>query len=224
MTEAPQQLGFRAQIRELLRAEPVALVPVTERNISKFEETLNTLAGQCHKEGMVSFTGNLQESPQQWRASTQGLWLFGKHEADFSNVGSVAGFVNVYAPQHMEDISAWLPQHHMRPYDDGALLEFASFVRPEIQDADELELSASRQALAKLFLNDEYKHVRAVTVWVTHDAQNTLNPEDASHMKQLGGWELGTKKYDSADSSDSTCFLVTRKAFLDTLTGKKQSR
>ena len=36
-------MGFRAQMRELLSQEPVSLVPVTERNIPRFEASLTAL-------------------------------------------------------------------------------------------------------------------------------------------------------------------------------------
>lgn len=214
-------MGFRAQMRELLNMEPVSIVPVTERNLPRFEATLTELAQQSQVAGVLSMTGNIQETHEAWLHDTKGLWLIGDKEADFSMPENVAGFVNVYAPEHSGSINDWLLKRGMRAYDAGSVVELASFVKDQPGNSAK-ELSADKQALAKVFMDDAFKDVRAVTTWVTHTPENKLDPTDVADMKKLGGWPLGSLKYAPSESVDSTCFLVTRRAFLDALTGTKR--
>lgn len=216
--EAPSPVGFRAQMRELLSKEPVSLVPVTERNLKRFDATLTDLSQRSASE-MFPVTGNAAETNEEWASGVKALWLIGQKETDFSVPENVAGFVNVYAPEHQGAINDWLLSRGMRAYDPGAVVELASYVK---DGADTLELSASKQALAKVFMDDQFKDVRGVTVWVTHTPENTMDPKEAAAMKTLGGWALGSLKYDAGETVDSTCFLITRRQFLDALTGKKR--
>lgn len=222
MTESPQLMGFRAQMRELLSKESVSLVPVTEHNLPRFEASLTELGQLSQSEsGMLPMTGNAQESSTEWLSGTKGIWLFGVKDADFSMPENVAGFVNVYAPEHNGSINDWLLKRGMRAYDQGAVVEMASFVKDQPGNGDK-ELSADKQVLAKIFIDDAFKDVRAVTTWVTHTPENKLDPKDVADMKKVGGWPLGSLKYAQSEPVDSTCFLVTRRAFLDALTGTKR--
>lgn len=215
-------MGFRAQMRELLSTEPVSLVPVTERNLPRFEAALTELGQLSQSEGgMLPLTGNSQETNAEWLSGTKGLWLVGDKEADFSQAENVAGFVNVYAPEHNGSINDWLLKRGMRAYDSGAVVELSSFVKSDSSEG--VELSAHKQALAKVFMDDSFKDVRAVTTWVTHTPDNKLDPTEVADMKKLGGWPLGSLKYAAGEPVDSTCFLVTRRAFLDALTGTKRA-
>lgn len=221
MTEAVQGMGFRAQIRELLSREPVSIVPVTERNIKRFDATLTDLSMKSSANGdMFAVTGNPHETNEEWAKGVKALWLIGQKETDFSVPENVAGFVNVYAPEHTGTINDWLLKKGMRAYEPGMIVEAASFVK---EGNAEAELSANKQALAKVFMDDAFKDVRAVTTWVTHNAENALDPQDAIDMKKLGGWPLGSAKYNPGESVDSTCFLITRRQFMDALTGTKRS-
>ncbi len=222
MSEAPQSMGFRAQMRELLSKESISIVPVTERNFPRFEATLTELGQLSQSEsGMLPMTGNAQESPAEWLSASKGLWLIGDKEVDFSMPENVAGFVNVYAPEHNGSINDWLLKRGMRAYDQGTVVELASFVKNQPGSGDK-ELSADKQALAKVFMDDAFKDVRAVTTWVTHTPENKLDPTDIADMKKLGGWPLGSLKYAASEPVDSSCFLITRRAFLDALTGTKR--
>ncbi len=214
-------MGFRAQMRELLAKEPVSLVPVTERNLPRFDSTLTDLAKRSQSEGMLPVTGNTAETNQEWARGVKALWLVGQKEADFSKAENVAGFVNVYTPEHQSSINEWLTKRGMRAYDPGALLELASFVKDQ-QGAASMELSADKQALAKVFMDDNFKDVRAATVWVTHTPENKLDQAELTDMKKLGGFAIGSLKYDASENVDSTCFLITRRAFLDAFTGQKR--
>jgi len=219
--EAPQGMGFRAQMRELLSKEPVSLVPVTERNIKRFDATLTELSAKSASEGgMFPVTGNANETNQEWASNVKALWLVGQKETDFSLLENVAGFVNVYAPEHGGAINDWLLKKGMRAYDPGAVVELSSYVKG---DNTTLETSANKQALAKVFMDDAFKDVRAVTTWVTHTPENKLDPKEFAEMKQLGGWSLGSLKYNATESVDSTCFLITRRQFMDALTGTKRT-
>jgi hypothetical protein len=219
--EAPQPMGFRAQMRELLSKEPVSLVAVTERSLPRFEQALTELGQQSAGEaGMLPMTGNTGETPAEWLAGSKGLWLFGDKQADFTDVSNVSGFVNVYAPEHNGSINDWLLKRGMRAYDHGAVLELSSFAKNEA--AKDMEVSANKQALAKVFMDDAYKDVRAVTTWVTHTSDNKLDPSDIAAMKKLGGWPLGSLKYHASETVDSTAFLITRRQFMDALTGVKR--
>lgn len=219
--EAPQGMGFRAQMRELLSKEPVSLVPVTERNIKRFDATLSDLSAKSASEGgMFPVTGNANETSQEWASNVKALWLIGQKETDFSVPENVSGFVNVYTPEHSGAINDWLLKKGMRAYDPGAVVELSSFVRG---DNTAMELSANKQALAKVFMDDAFKDVRAVTTWVTHTAENKPDPKEFAEMKQLGGWSLGSLKYNATETVDSTCFLITRRQFMDALTGTKRT-
>lgn len=221
MTEAPQGMGFRAQMRELLSKEPVSIVPVTERNIKRFDATLTDLSAKSAAEGgMFPVTGKADETNQEWASNVKALWLIGQKETDFSVPENVAGFVNVYAPEHNGAINDWLLKKGMRAYDPGAVVELASYVK---SDNTSMELSANKQALAKVFMDDAFKDVRAVTTWVTHTSENKLDPKEFAEMKQLGGWSLGSLKYNASENVDSTCFLITRRQFMDALTGTKRT-
>lgn len=219
--EAPQGMGFRAQVRELLSKESVSLVPVTERNIKRFDTTLTDLSRRSASEGaMFSVTGNSNETNEEWAKGVKALWLIGQKETDFSVPENVAGFVNVYAPEHMGTVNDMLLKKGMRAYEPGMVVEIASFAK---DDNTAAELSANKQALAKVFMDDAFKDVRAVTTWVTHNAENALDPQDVTDMKKLGGWPLGSTRYNPSESVDSTCFLITRRQFMDALTGTKRS-
>lgn len=219
MTEAPQNPGFRSQMRELLSKEPVVLAQVTERTLPRFEASLTELSTLCQADGMLPVTGNRQETNEEWVKGTKGLWLVGQKETDFSDPNNAAGFVNVYKPEQSGAISEWLLARGMRAYDPGAILEMSSFVK---NNATDVELGANKQALAKVFMDDNFKDVRAVTMWVMHTSENALDMTESVQMKKLGGWPLGSRKYDPSESVDSTCFLITRRAFLDALTGQKR--
>lgn len=221
MTEAPQPMGFRAQMRELLSKEAVSLVAVTERSLPRFEQSLHELSQQSAAEaGMLPMSGNAGETPAEWLAGSKGLWLFGDKQADFTDASNVSGFVNVYAPEHSGAINDWLLKRGMRAYDHGAVLEMSSFAKNEAGKA--MELGANKQALAKVFMDDAYKDVRAVTTWVTHTPDNKLDPAELAEMKKLGGWPLGSLKYHEGEAVDSTAFLITRRQFMDALTGVKR--
>lgn len=211
-------MGFRAQMRELLKQEPMVLARVTERTLPKFEATLTQLSEAA---GMLPVSDNPQETNAEWAAGTRGLWVFGQRESDFSNPEQAAGFVNVYMPEHSNEINDWLVKRKMRAYDHGALIELSSFVK-DVPGAGDMELSADKQALAKVFMDDEYKDVRAVTTWITHTPDNKLDVKEVGEMKKLGGWPLGTLKYNASEPVDSTCFLITRNSFMEALSGKKR--
>ena len=214
-------MGFRAQMRELLSQEPVSLVPVTERNLPRFEASLTALGQLSQSDGMLPVTCNASETNAEWLTGARGLWLIGAKEADFSMPENVAGFVNVYAPEHNGSINDWLLKRGMRAYDPGSVVELSSFVKDQ-PGSGEKALSADKQALAKVFMDDAFKDARAVTTWITHTPENKLDPKDIADMKKLGGWPLGSLKYAESEPVDSTCFLITRRAFLDALTGTKR--
>lgn len=225
MTEAQTGMGFRAQIKEALSKEPVALVPVTEHNIPKFDAVLtnlNTLA--MANDGMVPVTGDPNESNETWLGSVKSLWLFGTPNANFSVPEHVEGFVNVYAPEHMDEINEWLVQKKLRPYDEGSVVEFASFGLHSAA-SPEAEMSAVRQALAKVFDFDQeqYGTVRAVSVWATHNSENKLDPQEMAAIRALGGKPLGAARYSPNETVDSTCFMIPRKAFNDALLQPRQT-
>lgn len=217
-----QPMGFRAQIRELLSHEPVVLVPVTERNAPRFDATLTafgTLA--VTEDGMFNVTKKESESNAEWLTNVRGLWLFGAKEANLANPEQAVGFVNVYAPEHLDDINAMQAAKGKRPYEAGAVVELASFAKEYPHHMDE-ETSAIKQALSKVFLDDAFKDVRAVSVWVTHEAGNVLDPTQEAQLTGLGAIKLGALRYDASESVDSTAFIIPRKAFIDRLTAPKQ--
>jgi len=212
-------MGFRAQMRELLKQEPVVLARVTEKTLPKFDATLTALAQESYEEGMLPVTGDPGESNSAWLSGVTALWVAGDRAADFANPQEADGFASIYEPEHQNVINEWLTAKNMHQYDSGALMEYTSFTKDQPEHAAKA-LSADKQALAKVFMDDEFRNVRAVTVWVTHDMRNKLDPADVSQIKALGGWPLGSTRYDAGEQVDSTCFLVTRRAFMDALAGK----
>lgn len=222
MTEAQKFVSPHAQLKELFRTEPISLVQVTEQELPRFDKILTDLGQESSKAGMFPVTGNPQETNEEWVKNVKGLWLFGEKGVRFTDSSNVDGFVNVYAPEHMGKINDWLSSRGMNPYTHGALVELGSYVK-DGPESEMREMSASKQALGKVFTDRNFRDVRAVTVWVTHDAQNTLDPNDVASMKELGGWPLGVHRYDPSESVDSTCFLITRRAYLDAVSGIKRS-
>ena len=224
MTENGPAMGFRAQMREALSREPISLVPVTEHNLPRFEAVLTNLSTLSQSsDAMVSFTGNPAESNAEWYANVKNLWLYGAKDGDYSKPENVEGFVNVYQPEHLDKVNQWLQEKNQRPYDEGAVVEFASFGLHSDTNP-ELEMSAVKQALSKVFVFDvekKYQDVRAVTVWASHDKDNKLIPAEAEQIAKLGGRSLGTAKYAEHESVDSTCFIIHRKAFTETLVASK---
>lgn len=215
--EQQQGAGFRQSIRELLKKEPVVLVQMGERNFPKYESLLSDLSLRSQTEdGMLPLTGNPQETPQEWIENTKGLWIFGPKEGDVSTVEGSSGFVSVYEPEHLDKINEWQSTKGKRVYEKGQVLELSSFIK---DSAVTLEDSATKLALDKVFNGLNYKDVRAVSAWVTHDQNNQLDPVDASRTMALGGKKLGSLKYDASEAVDSTCFIIPRQAFLDALTG-----
>lgn len=211
--------GFRQNIREILKNEPVVLVQMGERNFPKYEGLLNDLSLRSQTEdGVLPLTGNPQETAQEWIENTKGLWIFGPKEGDVSTVEGSSGFVSVYEPGHLDKINEWQTAKGKRVYESGQVLELSSFAK-ESPNSMVLEDSATKLALDKVFNGLNYKDIRAVSVWVTHDENNQLDPVDASRTIALGGKKLGSLKYDPSESIDSTCFIIPRQAFLDTLTG-----
>lgn len=222
MTGEQTGMGFRAQIKEALSKEPVSIVPVTEYNIGRFDPILTNLSAlSMTTDGMVPFT-DPAETNEAWLGEVKSLWLFGNPDskADFSQHENVGGFIHVYEPEHMDKINEWLKQKNLRPYDSGAVVEYASFGLHSKTNPT-LEMSATKQALAKVFVFDQekYRDVRAVSVWVTHDADNTLNDAEFAQLKSIGAKPLGRARYHESEVVDSTCFMIPRKAFLDSLTG-----
>jgi hypothetical protein len=224
MTENGPAMGFRAQMREALSHEPVSIVPVTEHNLPRFDAVLTNLGTMSMStDAMLPFTGNPTESNAEWFANVKNLWLYGAKDGDFSKPENVEGFVNVYTPEHMDQINTWLKEKNLRPYDEGGVVEYASFGLHSEKNPD-LEMSATKQALSKVFVFDQeqkYKDVRAVTVWVTHDQDNKLKTFEAEQLTKLGGRALGSAKYEASEKVDSTCFIIPRKAFTETLVATK---
>lgn len=209
-------MGFRAQIREMLSKETTAIIPVTERNLKHYDTTLTQLSAASKDAGLLNINGQPEESNEQWLHGTKGLWLFRPKEADFSNPEQVVGFVNVYEPEHMDKINTMLTTRHKRPYDKGQVLEYASFVKDEPAHAGE-HMSATKQALARVFMDEQYKDVRAVSVWVTHTDTNVIDPNEEQELRSLGALKLDAMKYTPDERVDSTCFIIPRNAFLDSL-------
>ncbi len=211
-------MGFRAQIREILSKESVALVPITERNLPRFDETLTALSAKAKaEEGLLNVNLKPEESNAEWASGVKALWVFGPKEADLAAADQAVGFVNVYTPEHMSEVNEMLVASHRRPYDTGAVVEMASYSKDYPANLDS-DVSATKQALAKVFMDDEFKDVRAVTVWVTHETGNALDPKQQEVMQKLGAMKLGALKYAPEETVDSTCFLIPRKAFIDRLT------
>ena len=212
-------VGFRQNIREILKNEPVVLVQMGERNFPKYESLLTDLSLRSQTEdGMLPVTVNPNETPQEWIENTKGLWVFGPKEGDIATTEGSSGFVSVYEPAHLDKINEWQTAKGKRVYEKGQVLELSSFVK-ESPESMKLEDSATKLALDKVFNGLNYKDIRAVSVWVTHDEKNQLDPIDASRTMALGGKKLGSVRYDAGETVDSTCFVIPRQAFLDTLTG-----
>jgi hypothetical protein len=217
MIEQPTgAIGFRQSIRELLKSEPVMLVPMTERNLPKFENVLTDLSATAD---MLPMTGNVDESVREWVENTKGVWIFGaKDVGDLTEAGAAQGFVNVYEPEHLDTVNAWQAEKGKRVYEKGQVLELASFGQ-DTNEGKVLEDSAVKLTLDKVFNGMGFKDVRAVTVWVDHDANNVMDADTAARTVALGGKKLGVARYNPSESVDSTCFVIPRQAFIDTLTG-----
>lgn len=219
MTEAQTEpTGFFARAREVLRGEPVDLMPVTERNFPVFKETLAHLSDLSAKDGALPVTGNPKETPEEWVKNVTALWLVGAKLDRRMEPNDAIGFVHLYAPQHIADIDEWLTKHPKLHFEPGTIREAYAFIKPEAGAAS--EFSAYRKAIGKAFMDREFPATQAVTIWETHDANNTLNPDTAARMQALGGFALGTARYSSDEAVDSTCFLITKNGFLNALVGK----
>lgn len=219
-----QPMGFRARIREILSKESTAIVPITERNLPRFDETLTKLSGLAKSEdGMLNINLKPEESNAEWANSVKALWVFGVKEANLALPDQALGFVNAYAPEHMDEINKMLVATHRRPFDTGAVVEMASYAKDYPANI-EADVSATKQALAKVFMDDGFKDVRAVTVWVTHEKDNALDPKQQEVMQNLGAIKLGALKYAPDESVDSTCFIIHRNAFMNRLTETTSTR
>lgn len=218
-----QPMGFRAQIRELLSHEAVAVVPVTENNAARFDAALTYLDIRAKADGdFYNINFQPEETNQEWVKGVEGLWVFGPKEANLADPEQVTGFVNVYGPEHMDEINTMLVAHHKRPYDQGAVLEFASYAKDVPKRMAE-EMSAVRQSLAKVFMDEQYKDIRAVSVWVTNEADETVNPQEDQALRSIGATNIGALRYHPSENVDSTCFILPRKAFLDALTASSHT-
>lgn len=219
MTEIPSSTGGAAllqNIKEILSHEPVIIVPITERNLPVFEPVLTDLTSAS---GMLPMTGNKEESIQDWVTHTKDVWVFGTpNETNRLDPEAAEGFVSVYEPEHLDKINEWQAAKGKRVYEKEQVLELSSYGK-ESSTGVVAEDSATKLALDKVFNGLNYKDVRAVSVWVTHDQNNQLDPVDVSRTIALGGKKLGSLKYDASETVDSTCFVIPRQAFLDTLTG-----
>lgn len=215
--ETASGMGFRAQIRELLSHESTVLVPVTEKNLPRFEATLTFLDKQSKADdGMLNISLGPTESNAEWVRGVKAMWVFGPKEANLATPEQATGFVNVYAPEHMDEINDMLKASKRRPFDSGAVVEFASYAKefPNHLDAEE---SAVKQALTHVFMDEQFKDVRAVSVWVTHEQGNVLDPRQEAALKKIGAIKFGSLRYAPVEQVDSTCFLINRKMFLDKL-------
>ncbi len=220
--EENKPLGFRAQIRELLSRESVTIVPVTERSLKRFDATLTDLAARGAQEaGMLNVNMKPEESNAEWVNGVKGLWVFGPKEGNIASPDVALGFVNVYAPEHMDEINKMLTEKKMRPYTEGSVLEFASFGKDFPANVQQ-EQSAVKQTLARVFMDEQFKDVRAVSVWVTHEKGNVLDAQQDLALQTIGGIKLGSLRYAPQESVDSTAFVIPRKAFLDALMGLKK--
>jgi hypothetical protein len=220
MVESGAGIGSNAH-REFISREPVNVVRVTEKNLPRFDAALTQLAAQSATEdGMLPVSvpaaspDKKPESNAQWLSGVKGLWLFGKREGNFSIPDQVDGFVNVYDPEYMKEINDWLVTAGKDAYPEGAVLELSSYAKNYPQGMSG-ETAAIRLALSKLFADDANKHVKAVTMWVTHDPQNRLDPLDATQCADLGGIAVGALRYAPEEPVDSTCFVISRSAFGD---------
>lgn len=216
-----QPQGFRAHIRELLSHESTALVPVTERNLARFDGTLTDLAAKSAAEdGMLNIDlSKVDETNAEWVSGVKALWVFGGKEANLAAPEQAAGFVNVYEPEHMGELNDMLKNRHMRPYEEtGSVVEMGSYAKRGLPDNDAQEASAVKQALARVFMDEPFKDVRAVSIWVTHSADNTLHPNDEKALAKFGAIKLGALRYAPQETVDSTAFVIPRKAFMDSLT------
>lgn len=216
MTELQKPPGVRFQLKEALSHEPMSLALVTERNLPVFEKTLASLSQES---GMLPMTGNANESSKEWLDSTRALWLFGQKADRLLKPDEVVGFVNVYKPELMGHVNDMLTARGMHAYEPGTVVELASYAKNGNAEA---ELSANKLALQKVFTDETFKDVRGVTVWVDHTPDNVIDSGEADMVKKLGGWAIGTARYSPSESVDSTCFLITRRKFIDAMTGQGQ--
>lgn len=214
--------NFHLLVKESLANEPVVLLQVTPENIERLNDTLSDLSTRA---GMLPMTGNPSETNQQWMENARSLWVFGQRGADFANPDNAIGFVNVYAPEpaHVEQINKWVPKRFKGAYTQDSLVEISSFAKglPETASAD---LSANRQALAKIFYFEgkkNYPKVDGAVVWITHNDENMLDPFEAEQVVKLGGKALGSMKYHVDEKVDSSCFLIPKVAFMNKLTGQE---
>ncbi len=220
--ETSPNLGFRAQIRELLSRESTVLVPVTEKNLPRFDATLTDLDARSKADdGMLNINLKPSETNAEWVGNVKALWVFGPKEANLALPDQATGFVNVYEPEHMDKINTMLSENGKRAYDAGAVVEFASYAKnfPTNVDAEE---SAVKQALAHVFIDETFKDVRAVSVWVTHEKDNVLDVRQEEALKKIGAMKLGSLRYAPEEQVDSTAFIIPRKAFLDRLTAPQK--
>ena len=194
----------------------MSIALVTERNLPVFEKTLMSLS---ESSGMASVTGNPNESPKEWLEGTKALWLYGQKADRLLKPDEVTGFVNVYKPENMGQVNDWLTARGMHAYEPGTVVELASFAKDGNTDA---ELSANKLALQKVFTDESFRDIRGVTVWVDHTGENVIDPAEAGMMKKLGGWELGKARYNPLETVDSTCYLITRRNFIEAVTGQKR--
>lgn len=208
-------------MREVLRQEPMDIVPITERNFPVFRQALETLSQESAKDGALPMTGNPEETVEEWVKHATAVWVVGpKSDARLEPDGLV-GYANLYAPEHAGDIDAWLTKHPKLHFEPGTIKEAYAFVKPDA--GPDAELSAYKKMLGKAFMDPAFPKTDAITIWDTHEANNTLNPDTTAFMEKLGGFSLGTKRYDPKESVDSTCFLVTKNSFLNALSGKKRA-
>lgn len=215
-----ESTGFYARAREALRNEPVDLMPITERNFPVFKETLASLSDLSAKEGALPVTGNPNETPEEWAKNVTALWLVGSKLDRRMEPGDAIGFVNLYAPERTADIETWLAKHPKLHFEPGTIREAYAYVTPDA--GPDAELAAYKKAIGKAFMDQEFPITQAITIWETHEADNTMKPDVTAFMEKLGGFALGSSRYDPGESVDSTCFLITKNGFLNALVGKKR--
>lgn len=217
MEQKSGEPGFFTRLREYVVKQDIQLVPVTEHNFPRLEPVLQALADEAK---LQSQTGNPNETTEEWVRATKGVWLFGAPEQGKVQNEAMVGFVSVYEPEHMDKINEWLTKKAgtWRPYEPGQVLEMSGYAKNPPLNAEK-DLAASKLTLLRVFaLNKEqFGDVKAVSIWLTHNADNTLDPLEVSQMKDLGAMALGSTKYSSKDNVDSTCFLITRKHFMDNI-------
>ena len=217
--------GFFSQVREQLRQIDIKLVPITEHNFERLEPVLTKLGQESNQPPQ---TGNPEETTLEWVTATKGVWLFGNTDAkDMTEPEVAKGYISVYEPEHLDKINEWLQAKPKpwRPYTKDTLIELSSYATDPPNHADK-ELAATKMTLGRVFAMDKdkvYGDIQGATLWLTHNSENQLDPFEAAQMKDLGAMALGTLRYDPSENVDSTCFLITKKHFLDTLMGVKKT-